>query len=86
MKLKIDKTGRIVVPKPLRNRARWQPESEIEVIEQPEGLLLKRVKEEPAMVQEDGLWVHQGAAEPAANWERVLDDVREQRIESVLGA
>jgi hypothetical protein len=38
------------------------------------------------MVRVDGLWVHQGAAEPGANWERVLEDVREERIGSVLKA
>jgi hypothetical protein len=32
----------------------------------------------------DGLWVHQGSAEPGANWERILEDVREERIDSVL--
>ena len=34
----------------------------------------------------DGLWVHQGIPEPGANWERILEDVREERIESVLKA
>ena len=40
--------------------------------------------EQPAMIQVDGLWIHQGAAEPGANWERVLNDVREERIQTVL--
>jgi hypothetical protein len=38
------------------------------------------------MVQVDDLWVHQGSAEPGANWDRILEDVREERIESVLKA
>ena len=38
----------------------------------------------PSMIQVDGLWVHQGTAEPAANWKRVLDDIREERIRAVL--
>ena len=37
-----------------------------------------------SMVKVDGLWVHQGRAEPGANWERILEDVREERIESAL--
>jgi hypothetical protein len=36
------------------------------------------------MIQVDGLWVHRGTAEPGANWGRVLDDLREERIQSVL--
>jgi len=86
MELRIDKAGRIVVPKPLRERLGFKPDTELEAIEQPEGVLLKRVEQRPSMVKVDGLWVHQGSAEPGANWERILEDVREERIESVLKA
>ena len=86
MGLRIDKAGRIVVPKPLRERLGFKPDTELEAIEQPEGVLLKRVEQRPSMVKVDGLWVHRGRAEPGANWERILEDVREERIESVLKA
>jgi len=86
MELRIDKAGRIVVPKPLRERLGFKPDSELVAIEQPEGVLLKRVEQQPSMVKVDGLWVHQGRAEPGANWERILEDMREERIESVLKA
>ena len=86
MKLGIDKAGRVVVPKLLRERLGFRPDTELEAIEQPEGVLLKRVEQRPSMVKVDGLWVHQGSAEPGANWERILEDVREERIESVLKA
>jgi AbrB family looped-hinge helix DNA binding protein len=86
MELRIDKAGRIVVPKPLRERLGFKPDTKLEAIEQPEGVLLKRVEQRPSMVKVDGLWVHQGSAEPGANWERILEDVREERIESVLKA
>jgi AbrB family looped-hinge helix DNA binding protein len=86
MKLWIDKAGRIVVPKPLRERLGFKPGTELEAIEQPEGVLLKRVEQQPCMVKVDGLWVHLGSAEPGSNWERVLDNVREERVESVLKA
>jgi AbrB family looped-hinge helix DNA binding protein len=83
MKLKIDKAGRIVVPKPLRERQGFRPNTELEALEQPEGVLLRRVEQRPALIKVDGLWVHQGAVEPGANWERVLEEVREERIASV---
>jgi AbrB family looped-hinge helix DNA binding protein len=86
MELRIDKVGRIVVPKPLRERLGFKPDTELMAIEQPEGVLLKRVEQRPSMVKADGLWVHQGRAEPGANWERILEDVREERIESLLKA
>jgi len=86
MQVKIDKAGRIVVPKPLRERLGFKPGTELEAIERPEGVLLKRIEQRPSMVKVDGLWVHQGSAEPGANWDRILEDVREERIESVLKA
>ena len=86
MEVRIDKAGRIVVPKPLRERLGFRPDTELEAIEQPGGVLLKRVEQRPSMVKVDGLWVHQGSAEPGANWDRTLEDVREERIASVLKA
>jgi AbrB family looped-hinge helix DNA binding protein len=81
MELRIDKAGRIVVPKPLRERLGFKPDTQLAAIEQPNGVLLKRVAERPSMVEVDGLWVHQGKAEPGANWERIIDDVRAGRAE-----
>ena len=86
MKLRIDKAGRLVVPKPLRERLRFKPDTELEAIEQAEGVLLKRAEQQPSMARVDGLWVHQGSAKPGANWERVIEDAREERIESILKA
>jgi AbrB family looped-hinge helix DNA binding protein len=86
MELRIDKAGRIVVPKPLRERLGFRPDTELEAVEQPDGVLLKRVQQRPSMIKVDGLWVHQGTAEAGANWDRVLEDVRGERIESVLKA
>ena len=86
MEIRIDKAGRIVVPKPLRERLGFKPDTELEAVEQPGGVLLKRVQERPSMVKVDGLWVHQGSAEPGANWDLILEDVREERIVSGLKA
>jgi AbrB family looped-hinge helix DNA binding protein len=86
MELRIDKAGRIVVPKLLRERLGFKPETEIEVIEQAEGVFLKRAGQRPSMVKVDGLWVHQGTAESGASWERIIEDVREERTDSVLKA
>jgi AbrB family looped-hinge helix DNA binding protein len=84
MKISMDKAGRIVVPKPLRKRLGLGPGVELEVVDQPGGVLLRPVEQRPSMVQVDGLWVHQGRAEAEANWERVLDDVREERTQGTL--
>jgi AbrB family looped-hinge helix DNA binding protein len=83
MRLRIDKAGRIVLPKPLRDQMGFRPDTELVAIEQPEGVLIKRTDQRPSMLKVDGLWVHQGTSEPGANWDRVLEDVREERITSL---
>ena len=78
MEVRIDKAGRIVVPKPLRERLGFGPHTELEAIEQPGSV------QRPSMVKVDGLWVHQGSVEPGTSWDRILEEVGEERIESVL--
>lgn len=86
MELRIDKAGRIVVPKTLRDRLGFKPDTELNAIEQPEGVLLTRVGQRPSMARVDGLWVHQGEAEPGANWQDIVQEVRDARSESTLKA
>ena len=82
-RLKIDKSGRIVFPKRLRDQLGIRPEAELEVTAQSGGIFVRVVDEEPALVKVDGLWVHRGTARPDADWERVIEDVRDERIASV---
>ena len=86
MTLKMDKSGRIVLPKRLRERLGLKPDMELEAVEEAAAVLLRLLEQQPAIVQVGGLWVHQGTPIPQANWGRVLDDVREERIQSVLRA
>ena len=72
MTLRIDKSGRIVVPEPPRERLGLKPDMELEAVEQPGGVLLRPVEQRPSMVKVDGLWVHQGVAQPGAAWDRSL--------------
>jgi len=84
MKLRIDRSGRIVVPKPLRKRLGLDPNQELELVEQSNGVLLRPVRQEPALIKLGGVLIHQGVAEPGFNWDQVIDDVREERIQQLL--
>jgi AbrB family looped-hinge helix DNA binding protein len=86
MKLKMDAAGRIVVPKPLRERLGLRPDTELEAVEQSGGVLLRAIEQSPSLIKVDGLWVHQGTAQNGANWDRILSDVREERIDSLFKA
>jgi hypothetical protein len=62
------------------------PDTELEAVEQSGGVLLRPLWEQPSMVQVNGLWVLRGTTEPGASRKRALDDVREERIHTVLEA
>jgi bifunctional DNA-binding transcriptional regulator/antitoxin component of YhaV-PrlF toxin-antitoxin module len=68
----------------MRERLGLKPGTELEVLDQPGGVLLRTVEESPALVKVDGLWVHRGVAQPGANWDHIVREVREERLESIL--
>lgn len=79
MDLHIDKLGRIVVPKKLRERFGLTPNMQLEVVAQADGILLRVPEHRPAMVKVSGLWVHQGVAQAGMKWDSVVDEAREER-------
>jgi AbrB family looped-hinge helix DNA binding protein len=85
MNVKIDKAGRIVLPKPLRDRLRLRQGSDLEIEERPEGVLLKPVDQRPSMVQKNGIWVHLGKLAKGFDWDTLIDDVRDDRIKDLSG-
>lgn len=85
MTLRIDKAGRIVLPKPIRDRLGLGPGADLELSESPEGLLLKPVQRRPSIAQRGELLVHQGVLPKDYNWNRLVEDAREERIRGVSG-
>jgi AbrB family looped-hinge helix DNA binding protein len=85
MNLRIDKAGRLVLPKSVRLQLGITPETALELIQSAGGVLLRRVAERPSMQLVDGLWVHQGTANASAttaDWAAVVDSVRNERADS----
>ncbi len=85
-RLRIDKSGRIVVPKRLREHLGIQSEAELEITAQSGGIFVRVVEDDHALVKVDGLWVHRGLGQPDADWEHVIEDLRDERIDSVIKA
>ncbi len=82
MNLRIDKAGRLVLPKSVRSQLGITPETALELVQSADGVLLRRVDERPSMKQVDGLWVHQGICTANTDWAGVIDSVRNERADS----
>lgn len=82
MNLRIDKAGRLVLPKSVRTQLGITPETPLELLRSADGVLLRRVLERPSMQQLDGLWVHQGSCAASTDWAAVIDGVRDERVDS----
>lgn len=60
MTLKMDKSGRVVLPKPVRDRLGLHAGSNLEIQETPEGVVLKPADRRPSLVKKGSFWVHTG--------------------------
>lgn len=85
MTVKIDKAGRIVLPKNVRDRLRLRAGTNLELEERPEGLMLRPIGHQPSMVQKDGVWVHLGKLPRGFDWTRIVDDDRDERVKDLAG-
>ncbi len=83
MTVKIDKAGRIVVPKNVRDRLRLHAGADLAMEETPEGILLKPVRRRPSLIEKNGFLVHRGQAPNSFEWSRLLEDNRDERIEDL---
>jgi AbrB family looped-hinge helix DNA binding protein len=79
MDIHMDKLGRIVVPKRLRDRFGLRPETALELQEHADGFSLRVPQQRPAMVNVDGLWVHQGTPPAGFNWDDAIEATRQDR-------
>jgi len=85
MTVKIDRAGRIVVPKPVRDRLGLVPDSELELEEQADGFHVRPVVEESSWEMKDGILVHKGRAEHPIDVLKIIEEDREERIRHIIG-
>ena len=85
MTLRIDEAGRIVVPKPIRDRLGLTPGSSLEIRESADGFALTLPEQRPAMIKKKGLWVHTGKLSPGYDLTKALAQDREERARKLTG-
>jgi AbrB family looped-hinge helix DNA binding protein len=83
MTLRIDRAGRIVVPKPVRDRLGLRAGMELEMSEGPQGLLIRPAERRPRLVRKGKLLIHTGKFPPRYDLTQAADADREDRIREI---
>lgn len=83
MRLRVDKFGRIIIPKPVRRRMGIEPGTDVEVREDGNVLRVTAVQDEPGVVMENGLLVC--TARPLMDLNEAIQRDRQERERHILG-
>jgi AbrB family looped-hinge helix DNA binding protein len=84
--MKIDKAGRIVLPKAVRDELQLSPGDSLEVDSSEERVILRPVRGNARIYKKQGVWViHAGAPLSEDVVEKTTQQVRREREQSFLG-
>ena len=81
--ISLDKAGRVVLPKGLRDKLRLEAGDELLVEESGEQIILRPVRTQPTLKKERGVWVYQGTQRAERSIESLpdlIDASREERL------
>ena len=81
METTLDKFGRIVIPKEIRDDFNLRPGSQIRIEESDKAIILKPVTGEPNLHCKDGVLVFSGV--PMGDLEKALETYREDRLKTI---
>jgi AbrB family looped-hinge helix DNA binding protein len=85
-RLTIDKAGRVVIPKPLREELHLEPGDSLEMVSAGEQITLRPVRGTGPLTKEHGVWVfHSEEPLPASATDEMLQRIREERDLANLG-
>ena len=86
-RLTIDKAGRVVIPKPVREQLQLEPGDTLEMENAGEHITLRPVRGTGPLAKEHGVWVFRtGNPLPASTTDELLQRIREERDLANLGA
>jgi AbrB family looped-hinge helix DNA binding protein len=85
MKTTIDKAGRLVVPKRLRDQFHLLPGTEIEITADRDGIRVRPRDSEPSLILEHGFLVHHGPEVAEIDVVSFIAAEREVRFRDIVG-
>ncbi len=81
----IDRAGRVVIPKAIRDSLRLEPGDSLEIEATPDEIRLKPVHETQPLVRENGMWVFRtGKSVSTETLLELIDRVRDERMDMLL--
>ncbi|MGH9466148.1 MAG: AbrB/MazE/SpoVT family DNA-binding domain-containing protein [Terriglobales bacterium] len=84
VRLTLDKAGRVVIPKPVRERAGLAPGDTLELEQSGETISLRPVRASEPLTREQGIWMWRtGVPLTARETDQVLDQVRAERKHTI---
>jgi AbrB family looped-hinge helix DNA binding protein len=85
-RLTLDRAGRIVIPKPLRDELHLGPGDILQLEAEGERIILRPARGTMPLQKERGIWVYRtGQPLPASVSEETLRKIREERDQQNLG-
>jgi AbrB family looped-hinge helix DNA binding protein len=86
MKLTLDKAGRIVLPKPLRDELHLEPGDTLEIESSGEDIMIRPARGQAQLRKKHGVWVYRtGEPLTAAAVEKTARQIRRERDVHNLG-
>jgi AbrB family looped-hinge helix DNA binding protein len=85
--LTVDKAGRIILPKPLRDQLQLAPGDSLELKHTDSQIVLRPIRKQAPVRKKHGIWVlsANGHRTTVEDVNEVIRQVREERIEHNLG-
>jgi len=84
--LTLDKAGRIVLPKPVRDELQLSPGDSLELESSEERVILRPVRGNGRIYKKQGVWVmHGGSPLTVETVERTIQQGRREREQRILG-
>jgi len=85
-KLTLDKLGRIVLPKPVRDKLQLAPGDQLELESVDDRIMLRPLRGTAQLRKKRGVWVfHSGEPLSAGTVQETVEQVRRERNEQNLG-
>lgn len=83
-KITLDKAGRVLLPKSLRQELQLGPGAALQINRQGDEIILRPVRPKALLKKEQGVWVYQGELTHASIL-GLIDRERDQRSRDLLG-